>query len=176
MPTLKLHLPEELLTKENKEDLLTFINKNIREEGKKFKDFSSFLRGIIRGFAVGSRQTFTQWKSTGRIILPDGKFLVNPDLKLWQGDGVEELDDGLLGKLYPLTIGGLQYKYLQKAVAWENTYQREVLKSGVEHKNVAVLTQTLVLQQLLELQAQIDEEKLKLEEEEILKEEKTTKK
>lgn len=170
MPTLKLHLPEELLTTENKEDLLTFINKNIGEEGKKFKDFSSYLRGIIRGYAVGSRQTFTQWKSTGRIMLPGNQMLVNPDLKLWQGAGVGGLDDGLEGKPFPLTIGGLQYEYLKNAVAWENTYQREVLKSGVEHKNVAVLTQSLVLQQLLELQAKIDDEKLKLEEEELMKE------
>ena len=170
MPTLKLHLPEELLTEENKEDLLTFINKNIPEQEKKFKDFSSYLRSIIRGFAVGSRQTFTQWKSTWRIILPDQTMTVIPNLKLWQGDGVEGLDDGLKGKLYPLTIGGLQYKYLQNAVAWENTYQREVLKSGIEHKNVAVLTQTLVLQQLLMLQGRIEEEKLRLEEEELLKE------
>ena len=170
MPTLKLHLPEELLTEENKEDLLTFINKTIPEQDKRFKDFSSYLRGIIRGFAVGSRQTFTQWKSTGRIILPDQTMMVNPDLKLWQGDGVEGLDDGMLGKVYPLTIGGLQYEYLKKAVAWENTYQREVLKSGIEHKNVAELSQTLVLQQLLMLQAQIEEEKLKLEEEALLKE------
>jgi hypothetical protein len=167
MPTLKLHLPEELLTDENKEDLLAFINKNIEEKDKQFKDLTSWIRALLRDYATGAMQTYRQWKSTGTVGTPDRKTVSLSSIKLWQGDGVDVLEDGLEGKEYPLTIGGLQYDYLKNAVAWENTYQREVLKSELEHKNVARLAQYLVVSSLLQLQRVIDTEKMSIEEEKL---------
>jgi len=167
MPTLKLHLPEELLTEENKEDLLQFVNKEISEKDKQFKDLTSWMRAVLRDYAAGAMQTFRHWKSTGTVGTPDRKTITLAKDRLWQGDGIDVLEDGLEGKEYPLTIGGLQYEYLKTAVAWENTYQREVFKSELEHKNVARLAQYLITSTLLQLQRGIDEEKMSVEEEKL---------
>ena len=170
MPTLKLHLPEELLTEENKEDLLQFINKEITEKEKQFKDLASWIRAVLRDYAVGATQSYRQWKSTGNVGTPDRKVIKLDKAMLWQGDGIEELEDGADGKPFPVTIGGLQFEYLKQAVAWENTYQRVVFKSGLEHKNIAALARHLILASILQLQREIDEEKLKLEDESLQKE------
>lgn len=170
MPTLKLHFPKEFLTSENKEDLLTFINKEIPEKSNQFKDFTSWMRGVLRGYAAGSMQSLRHWRSTGTVVIPPNQMFKRPDLKMWQGDGIGVLDDGLEGEVYPLTIGSLQFEYLEKAVVWENTYQREVLESEIEHKNVGALAQNLILTQLLQAQRMIDEEKLRLEEEKLAEE------
>jgi|GEM_PF-4965237 len=174
MPTLKLHFPEEFLTEENKEDLLVFVNKEIPEKDRQFKDFTAWMRGILRQYAAGSMQSFRHWKSTGTIRIPPVQMLTKPDLKLWKGDGIKERDDGMQGKPYPLVIGGLQLKYLTKAVVWENTYQLKVIESGLEHKNVAALAHYLIMTAILQAQRAVDEEKLRLEEEE-LEEKKETK-
>jgi len=171
MPVLKLHFPKELVDPENFEDLLLEVNKEIPEEGNKFKSREDWMRSLLRNYAVASINSYQRWVATKYLPTTTRPIQV-PELDLWEGDP-EGLDDGNEGELVSLTIGELQYKYLKTATMWENTYQREIVKSVIEHKNVACLARFILLNSLLQVQAKVDEEKLKEEEQEILKEEKT---
>lgn len=170
MPVLKLHFPEELVNKENMEDLLLEVNRDIQEEAKKFKSRASWMTMLLRNYALASVNSLRRWETTRYLPTKEGQPIYVPDLAFWVGD-VEGLDDGAKGTEVELHIGKLQYTYLGKACVWENTYQREVLKSVVEHRTVAALARSIILNALLFAQSKIDEERLKAEEEEILKEE-----
>lgn len=165
MPVLKLHFPEDLASTENVEDLLLQVNK---DPAANFKSRDEWMRTLLRNYAVASMNSLRRWETTRYLITLTGQAHV-PTLKFWEGD-VEALDDGEEGMLLSITIGKLQYDYLKTCVAWENTYQREILKSNVEYKDVAALARNTILNALLQAQAQVDEERLKEEEREILKE------
>jgi len=166
MPVLKLHFPEDLASTENVEDLLLQVNK---DPAANFKSRDEWMRTLLRNYVVASINSLRRWETTRYLPTLTGQTHV-PTLKFWEGD-VEALDDGEEGMLLSITIGKLQYDYLKTCVAWENTYQREILKSSMEHKSVAALARNTILNALLQAQAKVDEEKLKEEEREILKEE-----
>lgn len=166
MPVLKLHFPEELVSQENFEDIFLQVNK---DPGANFKSRDEWMRTILRNYTVASINSLRRWETTRYIATLTGQVHV-PTLKFWEGD-VEGLDSGEEGSLVGITIGKLQYEYLQTATRWENTYQKEILKSSVEHKSVAALARFVLLNALLQAQAKVDEEKLKEEEREILAEE-----
>lgn len=164
MPVLKLHFPEVLASTENVEDILLQVNK---DPAANFKSRDEWMRALIRNYVVASMNSLRRWETTRYLPTLTGQTHV-PTLKFWEGD-VEALDDGEEGMLISITIGKLQYDYLKTCVAWENTYQREVIKSNVEYKDVAALAHTTILNALLQIQAKVDEERLKEEEREILK-------
>ena len=166
MPLLKLHFPEELVGTENFEDVLLQVNK---DPAANFTSRDEWMRALLRNYTVTSMNSLRRWETTRYIPSQTGQIHV-PTLDFWEGD-VEDLDDGEAGSPVFIPIGNLQHDYLKTCVAWENTYQREILKSGVEHKSVAALARYILLNALLQAQAQVDEEKLKEEEREILKEE-----
>jgi len=163
MPVLKLHFPEELVSAENFEDVLLQVNKDPAAD---FKNRDEWMRALLRNYTVTSMNSLRRWETTRYIPSLAGQMHV-PTLDFWEGD-VEGLDDGEEGSQVFIPIGNLQHGYLKTCVVWENTYQREILKSGVEHKSVAGLARYILLSSLLQAQAQVDEEKLKEEEREIL--------
>jgi len=165
MPLLKLHFPEELVSTENFEDVLIQVNKDPAAD---FKSRDEWMRALLRNYTVTSMNSLRRWETTRYIPSQTGQMHV-PTLDFWKGD-VENLEDGEEGGLITIPIGALQYGYLKTCVAWENTYQREILKSGVEHKSVAGLARYILLNALLQVQAKVDEGKLKEEEREILEE------
>ncbi len=174
MTVLKLHFPTEIINVEGFEDILAFINKNLGIENQ-FNNRSSWMRHIIRTYAILSNSNRRRWESNG-VITVDGKPAKRPDIKLWIPDpnisgSIGDLDDGFNGELIELNIGDLQYSYLKRAVEWENTYLREIVKSNRIYHNVATLAQNIVLNRLLALWSQVDEERMKLEELEFRDEE-----
>lgn len=169
MPLLKLHFPEEIVNPENFEDVLLQINKTIPDSSLKFKSREAWMRALLREYAVASMTSFRGWETTRYISTQKGPLHI-PELDFWEGD-VESLDDEEEGAPVFITIGKLQHGFLKTAVKWENTYQKEILKSGIEHKSVAALSRHIILTALLQAQAKVDEETMKEEEREILEEE-----
>ena len=163
MPVLKLHFPEELVSPESFEDLLLQVNK---DPGANFKSRDEWMRTLLRNYTVASINGLRRWETTRYITTQTGQIHV-PTLKFWEGD-VEGLDDGEEGGLITIPIGKLQYEYLQTVTKWENSYQKEIVKSGIEHRSVAALARFILLNSLLQAQVQVDEEKLKEEEREVL--------
>lgn len=151
---------------ENVEDLLLQINKDPEAN---FKSRDEWMRTLLRNYTVASINSLRRWETTRYITTLKGQVHL-PTLKLWEGD-VEGLDDGEEGALVGITIGKLQYDLLQTVTRWENTYQREIVKSDIEHGCVAALARSIILTSLFQAQAKVDEERLKEEEREILKEE-----
>jgi len=167
MPVLKLHIPEDLISSENIEDLLLQINKDPKAD---FKSRDELMRALIRNYTLSSLNSLRRWETTRYIPSLTGQPIHVPTLDFWEGD-VEGLEDGEEGGLISIPIGTLQYGYLKTVVKWENTYQREILKSNMEHKSVAALARHVILDTLLQAQIKVDEEKMKEEEREILEEE-----
>lgn len=163
MPLLKLHFPEELVSSETFEDLLLHINK---DPAANFKSRDEWMRTLLRNYTIASINGLRRWETTRYITTTTGRIHV-PTLELWEGD-VEGLDDGEEGALVNIPIGKLQYEYLQTVTTWENSYQKEIVKSGIEHRSVAALARFILLNSLLQAQSKVDEERLKEEEREIL--------
>ena len=163
MPLLKLHFPEDLVNPESFEDILLQINK---EPAASFKSRDEWMRTLVRNYTVASINGLRRWETTRYVSTLAGRIHV-PTLKFWEGD-VEDLDDGEEGGLITIPIGKLQYEYLQTVTKWENSYQKEIVKSGIEHRSVAALARYILLNSLLQAQAKVDEEKLKEEEREVL--------
>lgn len=168
MPVLKLHFPREYVDKESFEDILLQINKQMGDQGK-FKRRDDWMRSLLRNYAVNSISSLNRWETTKLIPTAAGGAISLPNLNLWKGD-VDGLEDGAEGESVNLLVGKLQYEYFKRVVAWENTYQREIQKSDIEHKNVAALARFVILHAMLAVQAKVDEERL-LEEEKVLQEE-----
>lgn len=165
MPVLKLHFPEDLVSRENFEDILINVNKN-REKKDQFKNRKTWMRDVLRNYSVASDANYRRWKSTKTINTGAGTRHL-PDLKLWEGDDLDELDDGFEGTLFELEVGKLQFKYLIKSVVWENTWQREIIRSGIELSNVAQLCQSRILEAIIQLNQVILMERMKEEEADI---------
>jgi len=163
MPVLKLHFPEELIGTENFEDILLQVNKDPSAD---FKSRDEWMRTLLRNYTVTSMNSLRRWETTRYIPSQSGQMHV-PTLDFWEGD-VENLEDVEEGALVSIPIGNLQYGYLKTCVKWENTYQREILKSSVEHRSVADLARYILLNALLQVRALVDDEKLKEEEREVL--------
>jgi hypothetical protein len=166
MPVLKLHFPSEMVDHENFEDVLTFTNKNIQGDGDTFKSRTSWMRNVLRTYAILSNNNRRRWESNKTMVI-EGKSKKMPDLKIWKGSTSGDLEDGFDGELIGLNIGDLQYKYLQRAVEWENTFQTEINRSDRVFANVAELSQNIILNQLLTVWSQVDEEKMRLEEDNL---------
>jgi len=168
MPVLTLHFPKELMDEEFLEDLLLHVNKKAEDQAR-FKRRDDWMRAVLRGYLVNSLDSLSRWKATKILPTVTGGMISVPILTFWEGDP-DGLDDGAEGERVNLLVGNLQYTLFKKAVAWENTYQREILKSVVEHKNVAALARFIIINAMLTVQTKIDEERL-LEEEKALQEE-----
>jgi hypothetical protein len=153
------------------EDVLAFLNKNIQEPENQFKSRSSWMRHILRTYAILSDNNRRRWENNKTIPMGDRNVSM-PDLKIWTPTAdipgtIGDTEDGLDGELVGLPIGDLQYEYLKRAVEWENTLQIEVLKTGSIRPNVAILAQSIIFNQLLPLWAQVTEQKMRLEEAEL---------
>jgi len=168
MPELILHLPEELISEENQEDLLTFINKEIKEEGDKFKTFEDWIRRVLRSVAVNGRTATKRWKSTKTAIV-GGQSKKYPDLVLKDKKEQDVLEDEEEGTLLTIKIGAIQYTWLIQALVWENSMQKQIFETKTSYANVAEFTRKVLIDNLLILQTQLDIEMLDLEEEELLK-------
>ncbi|MCW3989522.1 MAG: hypothetical protein NWE88_05545 [Candidatus Bathyarchaeota archaeon] len=168
MPVLKLHLESELIDRENFDDLLTFANEAIQDKTKQFKNRAQYLRQILRDYTTATNAGFRRWEVNG-VINIRGRSEKHPDLKLWSGPNISELEGGE-GVLFTLNIGKLQVKYLERALIWENTFQSRILGSNIIHKNVAELAHFVLTNAILDLQRRVLDEQLRLEEEELLAE------
>jgi len=169
MPTLILHLPEELVNEESFEDILMQINRDVGGPPK-FKSRAEYLAAALRAYAIGSITSLREWEARRYVKTPTGQMVSAPELTFWQGnpDGTNDDAEGVEVKV---PIGKLQYDYLRRAVAWENTYQREIAKTELSFKNVAELARFVLVSSLLEVQAKLDEQRMIEEEREAQKEE-----
>jgi len=171
MPTLILHLPEELVDPENFEDLLMLVNRDIGE-AQRFKTRAEYLSAVLRGYTVSSMTTLRDWETNRHVRTPAGQTIRVPELVFWQGNP-DGTNDGQEGAEIKVPIGKLQHDYLRRTVAWENTYQREIAKTEIEFKNVAALARFVLVSALLQAQAKLDEQRM-IEEEREAKEEEPT--
>lgn len=156
------------MDRESFEDFLLQVNKQAGGQIN-FKNLNDWMKSLLRNYAINSITSLNRWETTKLIPTAAGGAISVPDLKFWKGDA-DGLEDGAEGEQVNLMVGKLQYEYLKRAVAWENTYQHEILKSEIEHKNVAALARFIILHAMLAVQAKIDEERL-LEEEKALQDE-----
>lgn len=166
MPKLKLHFEADLISRENFEDLLTFANEAIEDKTKRFKHRAQYLRQTLRDYITATNTGYRRWEANG-ILNVRGVTENRPNLKLWSGPDSSALEGGK-GELFTLEIGILQFKYLERSLVWENTYQSQVLNSNILHKNVAELANFVLINAILMLQARVLDEQMRLEEEELL--------
>jgi len=171
MPTLILHLPGDLVEKENFEDILMQVNRDVGDP-QKFKSRADYLSAVLRTYAITSLTSLRDWESNRVVRSPQGKMIRVPELKFWEGNP-DGTNDGQEGAEVKVPVGKLQYDYLRRAVAWENTYQREIAKTEFEFKNVAELSRFVLISALLQAQAKLDEQRMIEEEREAQAEEPT---
>lgn len=165
---MKLHFPREYVDKESFEDFLIQVNKQSGGQGN-FRNLDDWMRSLLRNYALNSVSSLNRWETTKLIPTATGGAIRVPELTFWKGDA-EGLEDGAEGEPVNLMVGKLQYEYLKRAVAWENTYQKEIQKSEIEHRNVAALARFVILHAMLAVQVKVEEEKL-IEEEKALQKE-----
>ena len=163
---LRLHFPEEIINPENVEDILTLINEGVEPKTDKHKSIISWMRSVLRNYALAMKSHRERWISTKELTI-DGKRKSYPELNLWEGENIDKLDDDKGGVLVKLPVGNLQYSWLKLGVIWENTIQQEVNKTDILYNNVAELAYRIIFNALMVIQTRIDSEKLKLEEEEF---------
>jgi hypothetical protein len=168
IPTLILHFPEELVNKDNSEDLLTQINKDIKEESDKFKSINSWIRAILRNYSLVSKQSRDKWRASKTVAI-NGKTERDVSLTFWDGAIKDHLESTFSGTPFSIQIGSLQLDWLIDALVWENTLQKKFIDADKVRitESVSNSCRETVLSALLSVQIIVDNEKLKREEDEI---------
>lgn len=166
---LTLHYPADMVSKENMQDVIAFVNKEAKDKGSKVRTFRDLLRRYIRTYSVNSNASQRGWEANKKVAI-GGEAKTVEKLRFWKGVAADiaVMDDGLEGEEFKIQIGKLQKKTLIKNLKWENTLQLEVIKDDMKvTPNIAVLVQEITLGRMIGVQAAIDLEELKLEAEDI---------
>jgi len=171
MPELRLHFQESLISKENIEDMLTIMNKDVKDNSDKFTSRNKWFRSILRNYALVSKNSRERYESTKKLTIRDKTIKVEK-LEPWEGTGADILVDSFDGYEIILPIGKLQMKWLSKGFVWENTIKKylEEVENETDinyYSSLADLCRDLILTSLLRMQTRVDLEKLKDEEEDL---------
>lgn len=161
-----LHFPDGLASHENFDNLLMFANKDIEEASKKHKSRTGWMRSSVRNYTVGQMANLRRWQGSGIINLRT-RSVKDPKLKLVAGKAYGKLDDGFEGEQIGLNITDLMYQQLVNALPYINALQRSYGSSDIEYENIGQLVRGVVFDNLLALQAAVDEEELRLGEDDL---------